>query len=515
MVRNKCDTVVVRRREVVNMKSTTNCYKIAGLSGLGVEQTKRLRAFASSKFPKKSSNAVAPFDDRVRDVVLNYALSPEKLLEELTYLNSIGYGCVFSDGPLLEQIERFKGDETCGEVHVKPFRWNKNYKRALKRVAKQLKPVFGGLNVYEYNSEQDIIDALPKLDTHAGFEYIKTGLKHKGDYIGVMYDEFQKELAIAKETGSFSKPILPGFRLQCSGAYEDGERTGTCKHKVRLVSMVDLYQILAELMFAKPVQAYLGGLPFYAGGKAPGELLSKVNNWRQRYGYWISLDYSHYDQSLPAWLIEDAFELLWGIFEKRGNKVRYRWLWDIIVNDFINKKFVGPGGNLIEAHNGVPSGSMFTQIIDTICNLIMITTYVEHIKEAFEFKCIICGDDNLLFIPTSLNIEDVAGYLKRNFGITCHPDKCSHGTKGEDPEFLSRVWRTNGAWREPKELWSKLVFPERFRPYDKNPQLSPELIVYSYILAFPLGMRDLIHVDKFLEDNMFKMHVGNLALNHS
>lgn len=491
------------------MKTTTNSFNDLNtvISSLGVESTKRLMSFCASKFPSKdTSKAKPPFDDRVKDVVLKYALNQHELEEELTYLNSMGYGCVFRDGPILEQIHRFRGDELNGVGHAPSFRWNRNYQRALKKVEKQLQCSMK-LKVCDWKSNEEIVDALPKLDTHAGFEYIKTGLKYKGDYTEVLFDEFKAELNHAKTNGTFAKPILPGFRLQVSGAYDDeGNRTGTFKQKVRLVSMVDLYQILAELMFAKPVQAQLGTMPFYAGGKEPGSLQSLINAYRAKNKYWISLDYSVYDQSLPSWLIQDAFELIWTMFEQSDHTKSWRWLWDIVVHDFINKGFVGPRGVIITAHDGVPSGSMFTQIIDTICNLIMITCYFEHISSEHRFTCIICGDDNLVFSPTEVDIKDVSGYLKRCFGITCHPDKCSHGTKDEDPEFLSRVWRTNGAWREPKVLWSKLVFPERFRPYNKNPQLSPELIVYSYILAFPNGMRELINVDKFLKDNAFSMH---------
>lgn len=489
------------------MRTTTNDSLFhAELSELGVESTKRLMTFSGSKFPKKiSSDAKPPFDDRVKEVVLSYALDPVKLIEELNYLDSMKYGCVFRDGPLLEQIMRFQDNPESGEIHVKPFRWNKNYKRALKRVASMIKPNLK-LTVHVYEDEQDILDALPRLDTHAGFEFIKTGLKYKGDYEGEMYDTLKTELTKAHEHGSFAKPILPGFRLQVSGAYDDdGERTGKFKQKVRLVSMVDLYQILAELMFAKPIQGYLGRKAFYAGGKDPSTLHSLVISTKQKFGFWTSLDYSHYDQSIPSWLIEDAFALLWDLFESSKFNKSWKWLWDIIVSDFVNKAFVGPNGTLFIAHDGVPSGSMFTQIIDTICNLIMITTYCEHIESGMRFECIICGDDNLVYTKTPLDMEDVAGYLQRCFGIECNASKCSYGTKGEDPEFLSRVWRTSGTWREPKELWAKLCYPERFRPYDKEPQLSPELIVYSYILCYPLGMKELMDVDKFLKDNAFKM----------
>lgn len=494
------------------MKTTANDSRFtAELSKLSAEQNKRLTAFSATKFTKSDSTAKPPFDERVRDVVLKYASDAHQLISEVNYLDSMHYGCVFFNGPLEEQILRFGDDPKSGEVHVKPFRWNKNYKRARKRVEKLVIPN-AKLDVHEYKSASDIVDSLPKLDTHAGFEYIKTGKKYKGDYKEEMFDQFKQELAMAKIKGSFCKPILPGFRLQVSGAYDQGLRTGKFKRKVRLVSMVDIWQILAELMFSGPIQYLIGKADYYAGGKNPNELHSLVTTSRSQSRFWLSLDYSHYDQSLPSWLIEDAFDILWKCFNPSASNKSWKWLWDIIVNDFIHKAFVGRDGKLCYAHDGVPSGSMFTQIIDTICNLLMITTYFEHLSEGLSFKSIICGDDNLIYTNFEVDSEDVASYIKHCFGITCNADKCSHGTKGEDPEFLSRVWRTNGAWREPLELWSKLCYPERRRPYHREPQLQPELIVYSYILAYPLGMRDLMDVDKFMRDNVRYMKSWNKSV---
>lgn len=486
------------------MKVTNSNYSVfttnvqnAKLSGLGTDSTKRLMHHCDTQFRQGRVKAEPLFDDKTRDVLCKYELKQGEIDREVKYLDSIKYGGVMNSSELIQQIERFQAD------HVPSFRWNQNYKRALRRVQELTTPTIQRLKILKYRSDEDIKNALPKPDAHSGFEFIVTGLKEKGMYIEGARDHFEEELNHARMNGSFGKPIITLHRLQCSGAYDaEGNRTGECKKKTRLVSAVDIWTIIAELMWAKPFQWHMAHLPWYAAGKQPHDIRSNIWTARNRHKFWVSLDYSKFDQSLVSWLIRDAFEIIWNCFEECEN---WRWLWDIIVNDFINKAFIGPEGKLFYAENGVPSGSMFTQIIDSICNLIMVHTYLYSLdrkkKIDEDFVCRICGDDNLIFLNFELDFEDLEGYFKRNFGVECNASKCDRGSRDDDPTFLSRTWRVQGEWRQPKELIAKMLYPERFRPYYSNPQLSAEAIVYSYILAFPLGMKELIDVDRFMEDN--------------
>nr|QIJ70084.1 RNA-dependent RNA polymerase [Davola partiti-like virus] len=476
---------------------TTNVQN-AKISGLGTDSTKRLIHHCGDQFHLKQVKDGPLFDNKTRNVLRKYELKPGEINREVKYLDSIRYGGEKDPSQLFQQIERFQ------QAHAPSFQWNKNYQRALRKVEKLTTPMIQRLKILEYRSDEDIKDALPKPDAHSGFEFIVTGLKEKGMYIEGARDHFEEELHQARMRGSFCKPIITLNRLQCSGAYDaEGNRTGECKKKTRLVSAVDIWVVIAELMWAKPFQRFMASRPWYVGGKKPWELRANVGHNRWHHKQWISLDYSKFDQSLPAWLIRDAFNIIWKCFQGCEN---WRWLWDIIVNDFIKKAFVGPDGTLFYAENGVPSGSMFTQIIDSICNLIMVHTYFYSLEakghKISDFVCIICGDDNLVFLDFDVDFEDLEGYFKRNFGVECNASKCDRGAQTDDPVFLSRFWQNRGEWRLPKELIAKMLYPERFRPYRKNPQLTPEAIVYSYILAFPLGMEELIDVRRFMKDNV-------------
>lgn len=476
--------------------------ELASILGLDSASTKRLSDHLNDRFRDKLE--VKPvFDDRVRDMVKNYSVGKVNVDSEIQYLDDMKYGCYYRGSMVQNQILHF------AEPEKDPFTWNSNYQKALSKIAKVLKPGYP-LTAIEYRSDKDIDDVLTKKDASAGYEFILTGKRTKGEYIDGIYPAYQKELEQALESGTFNKPIISGTRMQVKGAYDaDGNRTGEFKDKTRLVSMKDLFEIIAECQFAKPFQFYMHKMDFYAMGKEPDVQHSLVRAVAGRYTKWYSLDYSQYDQTIPSWLIRDAFKLIWSCFD-RYTQTKYHRLFEVIVNDFINKSFISEGGKIITAHKGVPSGSMFTSVIDTLCNLIMILTYFYSLETKYEMEipmdCIICGDDNLICTDYELDMDALSSYLSHNFGIIMNPEKCSKSSyPDQPPEFLSRVWLSRGAYRDPKVLLANMCYPERFRDYIKNRDLKPEMIIYSYYLAYPIGMRDLMDMNRFLED--FKLEI--------
>lgn len=489
--------------------------KINKLDG---ESANRLKRHVNQEFRKKRDSGESVFDDKVRDVVMNYALDPKSCKSENEYLDDMHYGCEFNPDMLVEQLETFTG------VHPNSALWNQNVREAIKCVEKETRPR-KPLKVSHLNSPELLADALPKKDANAGWDFIETGLRYKGEYVDKATELFEESLTEALENDTFCTPIITFHRLQVSGAYDsDGKRTpDKIKKKTRMVSAVSMRVIQHEMSTSRAAQKHLGSLKVYAGCKDPVEIHRIVNDYRMTHKYWYSLDYSRYDQRVPGWLIRIAFDVVWSWFSKDAETQKYKRIWDIIVDDFVNKCFIGPDGKLFIAKDGIPSGSMWTQIIGTIVNLLMIKTYECSLNrkrtrlglKPVKFDCIICGDDNIIFTQEELDLEDMLGYINRVFGAVGHPTKCDKGTRKDDPVFLSRVWRHNGVWRNPKELFAKMLYPERFRNYKENPQLSPELIVYSYILAYPLGMRELIDVNKFMEDNKYRISdFSDSVLNH-
>lgn len=427
-------------------------------------------------------------------VVRKYALNLDDVNDTLKYLHDLKDGEGYSYSQSLKQYDKLI--ESFNKFKMKDhssFRWNRNYQKALELVKlrfskKKLKPL-------SYMCDDDILDALPKVNTHSGYSWIETGKKKKGEYKGELLKHYLEVEEAARMNGSFQRPILPGTRTQGSGAFtDDGQRTNTCKHKTRLISMVDLYQIIAELKFAKPIQDVMASDSWYAGGFDQTEIGRRITGMRAKWHWYISLDYSSYDQSISSWLIEDAFSCLKEAFVSVDDE-----LWNIIVGDFIHKNFVTPfdlDGGIVHSDKGVPSGSMFTQIIDTVVNWIMILTYL--ISQGFDGDMIVMGDDNLLFTNAKVEIEAISSYISKNFGVKVNADKTQCGDASQTPEFLSCSWTYDGAFRHPRILLSKMAYPERKRVY--KGEVTPEMVLFGYYLTYPAGVRKLIDVDRFLRD---------------
>jgi len=436
------------------------------------------------------------FDDKALQVILKYALDRKEVLRQVDYLNHLqdDQGFAFSRNlKIYSKIEdnliNFKG------VDHPSFRWNQNYQKALKDVRSVFQKVH--LKPLVFNTDDDIRDALPKENTHSGFRWILSGRKLKGENMEGIQRLFEKEKSAALHNGTFNSPILCAFRTQASGEYDDdGSQTGTCKHKTRLVSMYDLVSIVNELQYSVPFQSLIAQQDFYAGGKDEHEISSIIMRWRVAYKRFFSIDYSSFDSTISSWLIEDAFAIIKDCFKLDDEQSA---LFDIMVHDFIHKTFVLTEG-LLSCHRGVPSGSMWTQIIDSIVNAIVIKTYFN----AMHQRCnmIIMGDDNCIFTNYDTTIDVLATYISKNFGLIVKvEDKSSFGsTKNKEGiKFLSRYWRFDGQYRHPNLLLSRILFPERFRPYSS--EVTPEMVVFAFILTYGIGMRYLIDCRKFLLEN--------------
>lgn len=458
------------------------------INRLDAAQTKRLKTYTENLSTDREK---VLFDDKILAVLEPYLVNSKETKEVLCYLDSIGYSCAnYSYTQINTQLERFlENDHT-------DFRWNKFYRAQKSEMMKEFQSWF--LNQVEYRKDDDIRDVLPKKTTHAGFEFIITGDRKKGAYLekGVLNKYLDRE-RLAREEGSFNNTILIGTRTQAGGAFDKDKEyafTGTYKKKTRLVSMVRLWLILAECKFAKPLQFALGKTEWYAGGKDDEKIARRILTNRAKSRYHLTLDYSHYDQSISSWLIRDAFEIMEQAF--KHDPFFDKELFDIVREDLVHKYFIDGKGRVRESKKGVCSGSMFTQLVDSIVNKLMIGTYMR--SKDLNWSCMIMGDDNLIFTNEELNKDEICSYLSHNFGIEANPAKCSNGNTFEDPEFLSRFWRPSGVWRHKYDLISKIMYPERFRDYKKG--ADAVLIIYAYILSFPLGMKQLINVEAFMRD---------------
>lgn len=431
------------------------------------------------------------FDDKILGLLMKYVHPNERnnLVQMVSELSKVNYSqSNYEYSQIVDQVKRFTLPNHSN------FHWNENYKKAKAMAVDLVKPY--RLRMLKYENTDDLMDSLPKTTTHAGFSNILLDVKNKGEYVKVYGSTFFEIEKAALNAGTFNIPLLPGVRTQASaGLTPELHGIKDFKSKSRLVSMVDVNQILTETRFASPFQKRLSHENWYAGGKNDNAILSLISTHRNQYPQWLSIDYSKFDQSISDWLIRDAFDVVRAAFDPAYFDED---LFSLVVNDFINKSFV-LDGYLIPSSKGVPSGSMFTQIVDSIVNKLMIDTYLGSIGYS-DYDMIIMGDDNLIFSKEEIDYSSLSSYLGKNFGINVSVGKSTSGiSEIADPEFLSREWHKDGIWRELYELVPKMLYPEKFRPYHLG-EAKPEIVLYSYISGYGKSLNALIDVREFMKD---------------
>lgn len=394
-----------------------------------------------------------------------------------------------------------------------PNAWYKpGYQQMLEWMRKEIKPTYWLMSV-KFDSVDALREFLSNPNASAGVLACYSTIKKKKDVVTKKMLDLLHELErLAVRNGTMGEPTLPGIRLQTSIPLDDfgelkfrtdeeGRKVLDFKFKTRLINMVSMPRIMQEMHYSIEVQAVFGSMKWYAGGKTPDELFQIISNNRMKYSNWDSLDYSAYDQSLPGWFIADAFKILKGWFKFRSDYDEKRW--DVMVHDFIHKGLVSDAaGNITRIHDGVESGSMFTQIIDTLCNFMMMV-YFCIIKQKKMFKdcmCNICGDDNVVFHNGWFDGREYLNTIRKVFGVIGNATKSSLGkTRKDDVEYLSRIWRQNGVYRYWKELLVKLIYHEKYREYTS--EVTPAHIFKAFIDCYPLGMQEGFDTQRFYHLN--------------
>jgi hypothetical protein len=438
------------------------------------------------------------FDKRVFTMLCDLVDGPwqTKLRSEVAYLDTMNYSRSEASTELLWSKFHYFTDRHA-DFH--------GYMKGLQLKVRELKQFFAqaGLRMVQYTDDESVRNAVANEDASAGFEaivYAADDVKVKKDLVkkdGICDLQLKAEEE-ARKNGTFAEPTIPGYRTQADLPYElhlDGtyERTGEWDRKVRLVWIIALFQSLCETRFSKPLQEWMGEHCYwYCGHKNDSQLNRLIQDNVDYYPHHLSIDMSSFDAHVPSWMIHIAFDILKEAFRQDENFDDE--LWTIMVDDFVNKVIVGPGQQLIYVTNGVPSGSMFTSMIDSIVNYLMINTYMYY-RGVTDYVMFVMGDDNLTFSKVDLGIPDelheMSEFLKRNFGMVMHPHKCSSDhDNGRYPEFLSRYWRVDGVWRHPIELIVKACYPERYRDYPHGHVRAVDIIA-SYERSFPLGMHQL------------------------
>ena len=274
--------------------------------------------------------------------------------------------------------------------------------------------------------------------------------------------------------------------------------------KTRLVWGYPYSMTLIEGCFARPlIDRFKGRKPLAFGmsSLALGTNL-RVSGYHGRYAY--SVDMSSFDASISAKLINIAFDILstwfdftspWDLDDGYSRKKE----WQLIVNYFITTPIVMPNGRLyLGKKHGVPSGSYFTQLIDSIVNVIIAGTIASRFQMFISKEHLyVLGDDLLMFSNVMVELSDLAAYAESVFKVkfnaqksACYPSDSIH--------YLGRDWINGIPTLDLQGIVQRMLYTERFRVYSKDDSMKvrqAKILIMSfcwqYARAYPLMRQSL------------------------
>lgn len=326
-----------------------------------------------------------------------------------------------------------------------------------------------------------------KLDKSAGLtEY---GV-HKEAALGLGFMYARKILSGKKAPHA----CLAGARTQNTKIVD---RDGHLRPKTRLIWMYPLEMTILESMIARPlINFYLHRSSPMLFGKTSSfkstEFVHHMNTTR----YTVATDQSSFDQCCRAQDIHACFNCWRKLFDldqvidQDGHTVRK--LFDVVERYFIYTPLVYPSeeGPQITRDKvyGVPSGSYFTQMVDSYINYALTVQLFDDLHVHCSPSAIyVLGDDMIAFSHSFVSVQAMHDRAEV-YGYKIHTDEKSkvRRTRDREFEFLGVVWREGVPVRNIQDVIDHALYPERFRNYkekEQDPLRAAANTVYSYGLT--------------------------------
>lgn len=186
--------------------------------------------------------------------------------------------------------------------------------------------------------------------------------------------------------------------------------------KVRHVWGRAFHHILIEGLIGQPfIQNCMQyDTPIYIGKDIHKDMPYVILRAMQNGGTCYCIDFSKFDASVCSQLVKIAWSLLEELLVL--DDFVDRLVFDFCYTLFTNTPLLMPDGRLYIVRSGVPSGSYFTQIIDSIVNLLVINMCMYDAWNMF-YPVKVLGDDSLFVVPTeSCTVEELTKFFDQ-FGL--------------------------------------------------------------------------------------------------
>nr|UDL14437.1 MAG: putative RNA-dependent RNA polymerase [Gammapartitivirus sp.] len=308
-----------------------------------------------------------------------------------------------------------------------------------------------------------------RTDTSAGVTFPG---KRKGDVMAEIYDQGKWLAHRMKQDGrkrfdprrTQIPPCLSGSRGHMSP--EDDVKT-------RLVWVYPAEMLTVEGLYAPMLYRQYMSLPDspLLLGKSAQRLYTEWLINRREGESMTGLDFSAFDTSAPRWLVHTAFDILsdnieWETWNgkkvSRRDRQKWRNVWDAIKWYFINTPILMPDGRMFRKYHGVPSGSWFTQLVDSIINHIVVQYLCD--CQSLEPRALkVLGDDSAF--RSSVEMDLTRAQRDSNvLGMTLKPEKCEQTFDPDEFKLLGTRYKNGHQYRTDEEWFKLALYPENPPP---------------------------------------------------
>nr|QIS88027.1 MAG: RNA-dependent RNA polymerase [Senko virus] len=230
-------------------------------------------------------------------------------------------------------------------------------------------------------------------------------------------------------------------------------------NKTRLVWGYPLEMVMIESQYGRPLietfKRIRSPIPYALKRCDLGARLAWSMTERNR----VALDFSKFDTCVPRKLISTAFNILRTWFKDVDDSE-----WSLIVKYFIYTPIVMPNGELYSGkRKGVPSGSVFTQLVDSIANFIIITAAIHKFDLKYNDRTLhVLGDDSVFSTNQDVNLRAMKAYFEK-LGFQLNIKKSAVTGQRQTFHFLGFDWRNGLPEKDKDAMVLSATQPERWR----------------------------------------------------
>lgn len=252
------------------------------------------------------------------------------------------------------------------------------------------------------------------------------------------------------------------------------------KNKVRAVFGYPLEVFIEESRYVLPYTEWLKanfhrdfpiayGIEMARGGM---RYIHEMCSTAPEGSYFSMTDYSGFDKTVPPWLIRDAFSILMECFHLDRVDSNNGFIWEVdqtktanrfrrMVNYFINTPVRLWDGRRYRKNGGIPSGSGFTNLVDTIINAIVTRYLVYHTTGSLPYADIYMGDDAFIVSESPLSLVDLRALALELFSMEISDQKSWITQRHDLVQFIG-YYNSDGAAFKPQDtIIASFIFPER------------------------------------------------------